>query len=154
MKRILSVGAALALAACSESTGPDRVACDPALLQLQTLAVRDTVVAPSGLRTIDIRVGTGATAVVGSAVRAHYSGYLVNGTRFDTSCTDEEPLYYTLPGSVVQGFWQGTVGMRVGGVRRLIIPPNLAYGANPPSSTIPPNSTLIFDLQLDAVLND
>lgn len=154
MKRILSAAALVLAAACSDSTGPERVPCDPALLQLQTLS-GDTVTTESGLRYIEIRAGTGATAAVGHAVRANYSGYLVNGTRFDTSCDTERPIRYTLPGQVVQGFWEGTVGMREGGVRRLIIPPNLGYGANPPAGgTIPANATLIFDLQLDAILND
>ena len=152
MKRILSVGALFLASACSDTAGPERVDCDPVLLSLQTVS-GDTVTTETGLRYIEVRAGTGSTAAVGHAVRAHYSGYLVSGTRFDTSCDTQEPIRYTLPGQVVAGFWQGTVGMREGGVRRLIIPPNLGYGGTAQPG-IPANSTLIFDLQLDAILND
>ena len=146
MKRILSVGALFLASACSDATGPERSDCDPALLQLQPVS-GDTVTTETGLRYIEVRAGTGSTAAVGHAVRAHYSGYLVSGTRFDTSCERGAPIRYTLPGDVVAGFWQGTVGMREGGVRRLIIPPNLGYGGTAQPG-IPANSTLVFEVEL------
>lgn len=152
MKRILFALAALAgAAACSDASGPDRVACAPELLS-NTAATGDTITA-NGLRYVEIREGSGPVAGNGSAVRVHYTGYLLNGTRFDTSCSTEEPLRFTIPtSSLIPGFYLGTAGMREGGVRRVIVPPELAYGSRGQGS-IPPNATLVFDLELSKVLN-
>jgi FKBP-type peptidyl-prolyl cis-trans isomerase len=118
----------------------------------------DTVTAAGGLKYADITVGTGSTAAAGSAVSVHYTGWLANGTGFDTSI-GFSPISFTLGAhQVVAGFEQGIVGMKVGGKRRLIIPPALGYGASEVKDeagkvVIPANSTLIFDISLVAVAN-
>jgi FKBP-type peptidyl-prolyl cis-trans isomerase FkpA len=102
----------------------------------------------------DLVVGTGATAVAGSRATVAYTGWLYDtgkpagkGTQFDTGS-----FAFTIgAGTVVKGFDQGVVGMKVGGQRRLIIPPELAYGSNPPSSAIPVNATLVFDITLSSI---
>jgi FKBP-type peptidyl-prolyl cis-trans isomerase FkpA len=104
--------------------------------------------------TTDLTVGTGATAATGSLVSTTYAGWLYDtgkpngkGTQFDPG---PGPLTFTIgAGSLIKGFEQGVIGMKVGGTRRVIIPPELAYGSNPPSgSPIPPNATLVFDIGL------
>jgi FKBP-type peptidyl-prolyl cis-trans isomerase FkpA len=108
--------------------------------------------------TVDLRVGTGAEATLGRTVMVNYTGWLYStstadnkGTKFDSSLDPgRTPYVFTVGTGVIQGFSQGTIGMRVGGQRRVIIPPSLAYGAQG-SGAIPPNSTLIFELELLAV---
>ena len=100
----------------------------------------------------DIVVGTGATAVVGDTVTVHYVGTLTNGTKFDSSYDRGTPLppFRLGAGQVIPGFEQGIVGMKVGGKRRLTIPPSLAYGNSPPQG-IPSNATLVFEVELLAI---
>jgi FKBP-type peptidyl-prolyl cis-trans isomerase len=103
-----------------------------------------------GLMYWDIRVGTGAAAKEGNRVRVHYTGWLTTGKKFDSSVDRNEPFDFTIGnGEVIKGWEEGVAGMRVGGRRQLRIPPELGYGANgTPDGTIPPNATLIFDVQL------
>jgi FKBP-type peptidyl-prolyl cis-trans isomerase len=106
---------------------------------------------PSGLRYRDTNVGSGAAAQPGHTVSVHYTGWLTNGTKFDSSRDRNEPFDFPLGGGrVIKGWDEGVAGMKIGGRRLLVIPPNLAYG---PSGTgpIPPNSTLVFDVELLAV---
>ncbi len=103
----------------------------------------------SGLQYWDIRVGTGQTAKEGSHVRVHYTGWLTNGKKFDSSVDAGTPFDFTIGnGEVIKGWEEGVAGMRVGGKRQLRIPPSLAYGAQGYPGAIPPNATLIFDVQL------
>ena len=97
----------------------------------------------------DIIVGQGAEAVKYSIITVNYTGWLEDGTKFDSSLNSgREPLRFTLgAGQMIQGFDQGIVGMKVGGKRKLTIPPNLGYGSQD-KGIIPPNSTLIFELDL------
>ena len=100
----------------------------------------------------DFRVGSGTKAVAGKQVVMNYVGRLANGTQFDTSCDRDERFEFNLGrGQVIRGFDQGIVGMKVGGIRRLIIPASLGYGAAGAGSVIPPNAALIFDVELMAV---
>jgi FKBP-type peptidyl-prolyl cis-trans isomerase len=100
------------------------------------------------LVTQDLVVGTGATAVVGDLVTVHYVGTLTNGAKFDSSYDRNQPYTFRLgTGAVIAGWDQGVPGMRVGGKRRLTIPPSLGYG-NQAVGSIPPNSTLIFEIDL------
>jgi FKBP-type peptidyl-prolyl cis-trans isomerase len=93
-------------------------------------------------------VGTGATAVSGDTVTVHYIGTFTNGTKFDSSYDLNQPFTFRLgAGQVIAGFDQGVTGMRVGGKRRLTIPPSLAYGSQGQGS-IPPNTTLVFEVDL------
>ncbi len=105
---------------------------------------------PSGLVYWDIRVGNGATAKEGSHVRVHYTGWLTTGKKFDSSVDAGKPFDFTIGnGEVIKGWEEGIAGMRVGGKRQLRIPPALGYGAEgTPDGSIPPNATLIFDVQL------
>ena len=113
----------------------------------------DGVKTDSGLMYWDIRVGNGLVAKEGSHVRVHYTGWLTTGKKFDSSVDAGKPLDFTIGnGEVIKGWEEGVAGMRVGGKRQLRIPPSLGYGANgTPDGTIPPNATLIFDVQLLAV---
>jgi FKBP-type peptidyl-prolyl cis-trans isomerase len=113
----------------------------------------DGVKTDSGLQYWDIKVGTGATAQVGSPVKVHYTGWLTTGKKFDSSVDAHQPFDFTIgKGDVIKGWDEGVTGMKVGGKRQLRIPPELAYGASgTPGGPIPPNATLIFDIQLLAV---
>jgi FKBP-type peptidyl-prolyl cis-trans isomerase FkpA len=101
-----------------------------------------------GLVIDDLVVGTGATAAVGDTVSVHYVGTLTNGTKFDSSYDRGLPYSFRVgAGQVIAGWDQGVPGMRVGGKRRLTIPPSLAYG-NQAFGSIPANSTLVFEIEL------
>jgi len=115
-----------------------------------TKVTGDGVKTPSGLMYWDIRVGNGETAKEGSHVRVHYTGWLTTGKKFDSSVDAGKPFDFTIGnGEVIKGWEEGVAGMRVGGKRQLRIPPDLGYGADgTPDGTIPPNATLIFDVQL------
>ena len=108
----------------------------------------DTPTEPSLFRAEDIVVGDGAPAAAGDTLTVHYIGTLDDGQVFDDSYARGEPYTFRLgAGTVIRGWDQGLVGMRVGGKRRLIIPADLGYGASG-SGSIPPNATLIFDVEL------
>ena len=104
----------------------------------------------AGLVTTDEVVGTGAEAVDGKTLSMSYTGTLADGTVFDSTAKDGgTPFSFTLgAGQVIKGWDQGIVGMKVGGTRKLVIPPALGYGAQGAGSTIPPNATLTFVVQL------
>src|SRR6476659_114722 len=110
------------------------------------------VTTASGLQYWDIKVGTGAVAGASKKVKVHYTGWLLSGKEFDSSLNSGEPIEFELgTGQVIKGWDQGIVGMKVGGKRQLRIPPDLGYGARGAGSDIPPNSTLIFDVELVGV---
>jgi FKBP-type peptidyl-prolyl cis-trans isomerase len=115
-----------------------------------TKVTGEGVKTPSGLVYWDIRVGTGDAAKEGSRVRVHYTGWLTSGKKFDSSVDVGTPFDFRIgDGEVIKGWEQGVAGMRVGGKRQLRIPPNLGYGTEgTPGGPIPPNETLIFDIQL------
>ena len=102
----------------------------------------------TGLYYRDLIMGTGATAASGHSLSVHYTGWLANGTQFDTNVAPATPLTLTLGiGQVIAGWDQGLAGMKVGGRRQLIIPPSLGYGSTP-NGTIPANSILVFSVDL------
>jgi len=104
---------------------------------------------PSGLKYIDLKEGTGATPQTGQTVEVHYIGTLENGTKFDSSRDRGAPFKFKLGvGQVIKGWDEGISTMKVGGRRKLIIPPDLGYGARGAGGVIPPNATLIFDVEL------
>ena len=103
----------------------------------------------SGLKYIDEVEGSGASAQLGQSVTVHYTGTLANGTKFDSSLDRNQPLTFTLGAkNIISGWNEGIIGMKVGGKRKLIIPPNLGYGAAGSPPKIPPNATLFFDIEL------
>src|SRR5262249_12029524 len=106
------------------------------------------VTMPDGLKYQDIKVGDGALAESGKDVVVHYTGWLTNGTKFDSSVDRGQPFSFRLGASqVIRGWDEGVKGMRIGGKRKLTIPPDLGYGENG-QGPIPPNSTLVFDVEL------
>ena len=107
----------------------------------------------SGLMIDEVKVGEGALATKGKTVQVHYTGTLTNGTKFDSSLDRGQPIEFMLgAGQVIKGWDQGIEGMKVGGKRKLTIPPELGYGARgTPGGPIPPNATLVFDVELVAV---
>jgi FKBP-type peptidyl-prolyl cis-trans isomerase FkpA len=105
----------------------------------------------SGVEYWDIVIGTGATAVSGKTVSVHYTGWLTDGRKFDSSVDRGKPIAFPLgAGRVIKGWDDGIVGMKVGGKRQLRIPPSLGYGIHG-SGPIPPNAVLIFDVELLSV---
>jgi FKBP-type peptidyl-prolyl cis-trans isomerase FkpA len=123
-----------------------------ASLSLSTVAFA----ANQGLTMIDHVIGTGDTAVAGQQVTVHYTGWLFDaaapdnkGKKFDSSRDRGQPFVFPLgAGHVIQGWDQGVVGMKIGGQRTLTIPPELGYGARGAGGVIPPNATLVFDVEL------
>ncbi len=108
-----------------------------------------TQMTDSGLKFEDTTVGEGAQASKGQTVSVHYTGWLENGTKFDSSKDRNEPFEFKLgAGQVIRGWDEGVAGMKVGGVRRLTIPPQLGYGDRGAGGVIPPKATLIFEVEL------
>jgi FKBP-type peptidyl-prolyl cis-trans isomerase FkpA len=109
--------------------------------------------APAGLVVDEVKPGEGATAVRGKVISVHYTGKLTDGTKFDSSYDRGQPIEFPLgSGVVIKGWDMGIEGMKVGGKRKLTIPPDLAYGARgTPGGPIPPNATLVFDVELVGV---
>lgn len=109
----------------------------------------EEIVTSSGLQYIDQVVGTGEVAKAGQTVSVHYTGWLENGTKFDSSVDRGQPFSFPLgAGRVIKGWDEGVQGMKVGGKRRLTIPANLGYGPRGAGGVIPPNATLVFDVEL------
>jgi FKBP-type peptidyl-prolyl cis-trans isomerase len=103
----------------------------------------------SGLQFIDIKVGDGASPQTGQTVVVHYTGWLADGTKFDSSVDRGQPFSFIIgAGKVIKGWDEGVATMKVGGKRRLIIPPELGYGATGYPGSIPANAQLIFDVEL------
>ena len=103
----------------------------------------------SDLKIEDLEVGTGAEAQAGQMVTVHYTGWLTDGQKFDSSKDRNDPFVFPLgQGMVIKGWDQGVVGMKVGGKRKLTIPAELGYGARGAGGVIPPNATLVFEVEL------
>jgi len=102
----------------------------------------------SGLEIEELKVGSGDEAKTGTTVKVHYTGWLTDGKKFDSSVDRNEPFEFSLPGQVIQGWNDGVPGMKVGGKRKLKIPAKLGYGEQGMGTDIPPGATLIFEVEL------
>lgn len=125
------------------------------LLAVPAFAAKDstktdkTVTTASGLKYIDQLVGKGASPVAGKRVKVHYTGTLENGVKFDSSVDRNQPFDFVIGvGQVIAGWDEGVMSMKVGGKRKLIIPAKLGYGSRGAGGVIPPNATLLFDVEL------
>jgi FKBP-type peptidyl-prolyl cis-trans isomerase FkpA len=104
---------------------------------------------PSGLIIEELVEGTGETAAAGQTVSVHYTGWLTDGSKFDSSKDRNDPFEFALGArQVIAGWDEGVQGMKIGGTRKLTIPPNLGYGARGAGGVIPPNATLVFEVEL------
>jgi peptidylprolyl isomerase len=136
----LAIGAGVATAATPAPSAP------------QSAKVGQKMTTPSGLEYIDEKIGTGPEPVAGQHVTVHYVGTLQDGTKFDSSRDRHEPFVFKIGrGEVIAGWDEGVMTMHVGGLRKLIIPAKLAYGAAGAGGVIPPNATILFEVELLAV---
>jgi FKBP-type peptidyl-prolyl cis-trans isomerase FkpA len=151
---VAALAAALAATACGGGEPAGQAATSGAPAEAATGG--EGVSSITTLQKNDTVVGTGAEATAGKSVTVHYTGWLYNesaqdhkGTKFDSSVDRKEPFDFNLgAGMVIQGWDQGVAGMKVGGKRTLTIPPAMGYGARGAGGVIPPNATLVFDVEL------
>ena len=119
------------------------------ITQGATMSEAKTTTTPSGLKYEEIKQGTGETAVAGKTVSVHYTGWLTDGKKFDSSKDRGQPFEFPLGGGrVIKGWDEGAQGMKVGGVRKLTIPASLGYGSRGAGGVIPPDATLVFEVEL------
>ena len=140
---------AISIPACSQKEAKS----DPGKAA-ESQAASGAVTTASGLSYTDIVKGTGAAPTSGNNVTVHYTGWLENGTKFDSSVDRGQPFVFRIgAGEVIPGWDEGVMSMKVGGKRKLVIPSQLGYGPAGAGGVIPPNATLIFDVELLSVAN-
>jgi len=147
---LLLLTAGIVIPACAQKENKS-IATEqkPVTVARKASAASQYVVTQSGLSYLDIKPGAGASPTVGKQVKVHYTGTLENGAKFDSSLDRGEPFSFVIGvGQVISGWDEGVLSMKVGGKRKLIIPSRLGYGANGAGEVIPPNATLIFEVEL------
>lgn len=137
-------------AASSPATSSPPAESPPAAKEAPATAAQGQEVSlPGGLKYVDLKVGDGDIAEAGMKATVHYTGWLTDGTKFDSSVDRGTPFSFTIgEGRVIRGWDEGVKGMRIGGKRHLTIPPEMGYGAGGSPPAIPPNATLVFDVEL------
>lgn len=131
------------------STTQTATSSTPAVKPAAPAATGQEVLLAGGLKYVDLKVGDGDIAEAGLRATVHYTGWLTDGTKFDSSVDRGQPFAFRVGGhEVISGWDEGVKGMRIGGKRKLTIPPDMGYGANGSPPVIPPNSTLVFDVEL------
>jgi len=151
MKKLLFIPLVFALASCSDGSGPESENFASAL-NVDLAAMTKTA---SGLYYQDLTVGAGAEATAGSTVLVHYTGWLANGTEFDSNQEPSAPFTFELGSNyTIDGFDEGVTGMREGGTRKLVIPSSLGYGIGGFPPRIPAEATLVFDVELVEVVSE
>ena len=139
--------AASSSAASTTNTPPAAVA--PAEKPAGTATSAAEVLLPGGLKYTDLKVGDGDIAEAGLTATVHYTGWLTDGTKFDSSVDRNQPFPFRIgAGNVIRGWDEGVKGMRIGGKRRLTIPPDMGYGDRGSPPVIPPHATLVFEVEL------
>jgi FKBP-type peptidyl-prolyl cis-trans isomerase FkpA len=142
MRRSLGLLSVFLFASSLNASGDDRAADG------ETVVAGD-IVLPSGLKYREVRQGTGAAAKKGDTVEVHYTGWLADGKKIDSSVDRGQPFTFALgAGNVIKGLEEGLAGMKVGGKRRITIPPELGYGKNGAGNVVPPNAVMIFEVEL------
>ncbi|MER3491722.1 MAG: peptidylprolyl isomerase [Mastigocladus sp. ERB_26_2] len=140
---------AIAAQVTDNTPAPTTVIENNTLIASAPMYDANVVTTPSGLKYVDLEEGTGATPEPGQTVTVHYTGTLENGKKFDSSRDRNQPFKFKIgQGQVIKGWDEGLSTMKVGGRRQLIVPPELGYGARGAGGVIPPNATLIFDVEL------